>query len=105
MAATPLVRLGDPRGAMESSRALMFKIEGLPIVVRRSSRDNLEEALGRIATPAGEGGRACLDIYVDAARTAADASDSRSQAGGSLGPLDGVIVTIKDLFDVAGETT
>ena len=36
---------------------------------------------------------------------AADAADARSRAGMTLGPLDGTIVSIKDLFDVAGEVT
>jgi aspartyl-tRNA(Asn)/glutamyl-tRNA(Gln) amidotransferase subunit A len=65
----------------------------------------LEEALTRIADPKGEGARACLTVYSDAARGAADAADARARAGLSLGPLDGVIVSIKDLFDVAGEPT
>jgi aspartyl-tRNA(Asn)/glutamyl-tRNA(Gln) amidotransferase subunit A len=72
---------------------------------RRSSRDRLEEALLRIADPKGEGARACLTVYSDAARAAADAADARARTGLSLGPLDGVIVSIKDLFDVAGEAT
>ena len=70
-----------------------------------SYRDRLEQAFSRIADPAGEGRRACLTIYADAARAAADAADARAKAGNSLGPLDGVIVSIKDLFDVAGEVT
>ena len=70
-----------------------------------SCRDRLEQALSRIADPKGEGARACLTVYGDTARAAADASDARAARGGSLGPLDGVIVTIKDLFDVAGEPT
>ncbi len=69
------------------------------------ARDRLEQALERIADPAGEGARACLTIYPDSARTAADAADQRRRAGASLGPLDGVIVSIKDLFDVDGEPT
>jgi aspartyl-tRNA(Asn)/glutamyl-tRNA(Gln) amidotransferase subunit A len=44
-------------------------------------------------------------VYADAARAAADAADARAKAGISLGPLDGAIVSIKDLFDVAGEPT
>src|SRR5215468_4778626 len=68
-------------------------------------RDRLEQALARIADPKGEGARACLTVYGDAARAAADASDARSARGRSLGPLDGVVVSIKDLFDVAGEPT
>ena len=70
-----------------------------------SSRDRLEQALARIADPKGEGVRACLTVYEDAARAAADAADERARFGVSLGPLDGVIVSIKDLFDVAGEPT
>src|SRR3974390_1352990 len=68
-------------------------------------RDRLEQALARIADPKGEGARACLTVYGDAARASADASDARAARGRSLGPLDGVIVSIKDLFDVVGEPT
>jgi aspartyl-tRNA(Asn)/glutamyl-tRNA(Gln) amidotransferase subunit A len=70
-----------------------------------SARDRLEQALVRIADPNGEGGKACLTVYADAARAAADAADARAKNGVSLGPLDGAIVSIKDLFDVAGEPT
>ncbi len=70
-----------------------------------SCRDRIELALFRIAEPDGEGMRACLTVYSEAARAAADAADARSALGVSLGPLDGAIVTIKDLFDVAGEPT
>ena len=72
---------------------------------KRSARDRLEEALARIADPNGEGARTCLTVYVDSARAAADAADARARGGISLGPLDGTIVSIKDLFDVAGEPT
>ena len=70
-----------------------------------SCRDRLEQALNRIADPSGEGARACLTVYADQARAAADAADARAARGAPLGPLDGVIVTVKDLFDVAGEVT
>jgi aspartyl-tRNA(Asn)/glutamyl-tRNA(Gln) amidotransferase subunit A len=70
-----------------------------------SSRDRLEQALAKIADPNGEGVRACLTVYADAARAAADRSDARRKAGTTLGPLDGVVVSIKDLFDVTGEVT
>jgi aspartyl-tRNA(Asn)/glutamyl-tRNA(Gln) amidotransferase subunit A len=70
-----------------------------------SSRDRLEQALVRIADPTGEGAKACLTVYTEAARAAADAADARAKNGVSLGPLDGTIVSIKDLFDVAGEPT
>jgi aspartyl-tRNA(Asn)/glutamyl-tRNA(Gln) amidotransferase subunit A len=79
--------------------------QGQASVPKRSARDRLEEALARIADPKGEGKRACLTVYSDAARAAADAADARAHTGVSLGPLDGAIVSIKDLFDVAGEPT
>jgi aspartyl-tRNA(Asn)/glutamyl-tRNA(Gln) amidotransferase subunit A len=70
-----------------------------------SSRDRLEEALARIANPKGEGRVTCLTVYADAAREEAEAADQRARDGRTLGPLDGAILTIKDLFDVAGEPT
>ncbi len=70
-----------------------------------SCRDRLERALDRIADPKGEGARTCLTVYANTARAAADAADARAGFGISLGPLDGAIVSIKDLFDVAGEVT
>src|SRR5690242_8389486 len=70
-----------------------------------SCRDRLEHALFRIGDAKGEGARACLTVYQDAARMEADAADARARTGVSLGPLDGAIVSIKDLFDVAGEPT
>jgi len=68
-------------------------------------RERLEAALARIDDAKGEGTRACLIVYRESARAAAEAADARAKAGVSLGPLDGAIVSIKDLFDVAGEVT
>ena len=70
-----------------------------------SSRERLAAALERIDDPKGEGARACLTVYREAAQSAAEAADARAKAGITLGPLDGAIVTVKDLFDVAGEVT
>jgi aspartyl-tRNA(Asn)/glutamyl-tRNA(Gln) amidotransferase subunit A len=67
-------------------------------------RDKLETILARLAGRAADE-RVFLRIYEGAARDAADAADARRRAGITLGPLDGAIVSIKDLFDVAGETT
>jgi aspartyl-tRNA(Asn)/glutamyl-tRNA(Gln) amidotransferase subunit A len=72
---------------------------------KASARDRVEQALARIADLAGEGSRACLTVYADAALASADAADARAKAGQGLGPLDGAIVSIKDLYDVAGEVT
>jgi aspartyl-tRNA(Asn)/glutamyl-tRNA(Gln) amidotransferase subunit A len=72
---------------------------------RTSSRALVEAALARIADPAGEGKRVFLKVYAERARTAADAQDRLRQAGYVASPLAGLPVSIKDLFDVAGEQT
>ncbi|WP_404925431.1 amidase [Mesorhizobium sp. ORM16] len=70
----------------------------------QSVRDHLETILARLAARAGEE-RVFTKLYTEAARAAADASDARRRAGVRLGPLDGTIISIKDLFDVCGEAT
>lgn len=70
-----------------------------------SARERLDAALAKIDDPDGEGARACLTVYREQAIAAAEAADARARAGISLGPMDGVIVSLKDLFDVAGEVT
>ncbi|HEX5280223.1 MAG TPA: amidase [Micropepsaceae bacterium] len=74
-------------------------------MARSSARDHLEACLERIGDPRGEGARTCLTIYATEARAAADAADARARAGHALGPMDGKVVAVKDLFDIAGETT
>src|ERR1700733_9192565 len=70
-----------------------------------SSRARLEQALARINDPKGDGAKGCLTVYSEAPPAAPDAADARAGAGIPLGPLDGTIVSIKDLLDVAGEPT
>src|SRR6267154_1543202 len=70
-----------------------------------SSRDLVEMALARIADPDGEGPRTFIKIYADTARAAADAQDRLRRAGYVASPLAGLPVSVKDLFDVAGERT
>ena len=70
----------------------------------QSIRDRLEIILSRLANRAADE-KVYTKLYIEAAQAAADASDARKKAGVTLGPLDGAIVSIKDLFDVAGETT
>src|SRR5947208_1935876 len=71
----------------------------------RLARDHLEACLERISDPRGEGARTCLTVDATEARVAADAADARARSGQTLGPLDGKVLAIKDLFDVAGEIT
>jgi len=72
---------------------------------RTSSRKLLEQALARIDEASGEGARAFIHVYRDSARVAADAGDRLRARGIVPSPLAGVPVSIKDLFDVAGEVT
>jgi aspartyl-tRNA(Asn)/glutamyl-tRNA(Gln) amidotransferase subunit A len=72
---------------------------------RTTSRALVEAALARIADPAGEGARTFTKIYSEQARAAADAQDQLRRAGYVASPLAGLPVSIKDLFDVAGEVT
>ncbi|MBX8827285.1 amidase [Ochrobactrum sp. SFR4] len=75
-----------------------MKTEGTEL----SARQRLDAILTRLeerkATEA-----VYVKLYPDTARVEADAADQRAARGESLGPLDGKIVSIKDLFDVAGE--
>jgi len=72
---------------------------------KTSSRKLLEEALSRIADPSGEGARAFLKIYGDTAPAEAEFSDRLRAAGVRRSPVDGLPVSIKDLFDVGGDVT
>jgi aspartyl-tRNA(Asn)/glutamyl-tRNA(Gln) amidotransferase subunit A len=72
---------------------------------RTTSTDLTEQALARISDANGEGARVFTSVYADQARAAARAADTLRAAGVRRSPLDGVPVSVKDLFDVAGETT
>jgi len=64
-----------------------------------------EAALARSEDPQGEGAKVFTHIYHQQALQQAAASDARRKAGKPLSALDGIPVSIKDLFDVAGEST
>ncbi len=70
----------------------------------QSVRERLEKIFTRLDTGFSRA-NVFTKIYRDKARAEADAADSRRRAGLSLGPLDGAIVSIKDLFDIRGEVT
>jgi aspartyl-tRNA(Asn)/glutamyl-tRNA(Gln) amidotransferase subunit A len=72
---------------------------------RTTSRALVEAALARIADPAGEGRRTFISVDAERARRAAAAQDELRSAGYVASPLSGLPVSIKDLFDVAGERT
>jgi aspartyl-tRNA(Asn)/glutamyl-tRNA(Gln) amidotransferase subunit A len=72
---------------------------------RTTSRRLTEQALERIADPAGEGKRAFIQVHAASALAEADFSDRLRKGGVRRSPVDGLPVSLKDLFDVAGEVT
>src|SRR5476649_1070616 len=72
---------------------------------RTSSRELVEQALTRIADPAGEGARAFMKVYAEAARADAEQADRLRKAGIVRSAVDGLPVSVKDLFDVGGDVT
>jgi aspartyl-tRNA(Asn)/glutamyl-tRNA(Gln) amidotransferase subunit A len=69
-----------------------------------TSIELVSDCLARIADTGGEGSRAFLSVAADRARAEAEAQDAL-RASGAAGPLSGVPVGIKDIFDLAGEIT
>ena len=74
-------------------------------VGKTTSRQLVEDCLARIADPAGEGARAFIRVDADTARATADAMDTLRRAGRAPGPFAGIPFSIKDLADIAGQTT
>lgn len=64
-----------------------------------------EAALARAQDPTGEGARVFTRLDAERAGAAARASDLLRAAGIVRSPLEGVPVSIKDLFDVTGQVT
>jgi aspartyl-tRNA(Asn)/glutamyl-tRNA(Gln) amidotransferase subunit A len=88
-----------------SPRATVLQLAASLDAGKTTSRALVDEALTRIADPAGEGKRSFIKVYAETARQAADAQDSLRRAGYKASPLAGLPVSLKDLFDVAGERT
>ncbi len=72
---------------------------------RTTSRELVEHSLARIAAAYGEGPRAFLKVYEASARADADHADELRRRGVRRSPVDGLPVSLKDLFDVAGDVT
>jgi aspartyl-tRNA(Asn)/glutamyl-tRNA(Gln) amidotransferase subunit A len=70
-----------------------------------TSRALVEQCLARIADPNGEGSRAFIKVHADQARAMADAMDTLRRAGRAPSRHAGIPISLKDLFDIAGETT
>lgn len=72
---------------------------------RTTSRALVEAAYARIDDPAGEGKRTFIRVNRSRALAEAEASDTLRKAGIVPSPLAGIPVSVKDLCDIAGETT
>ena len=72
---------------------------------RTTSRELVEQALARIADPAGEGARAFIKVYAEQARAEAEHADRLRRSGLVRSPLDGLPVSVKDLYDIGGDVT
>jgi aspartyl-tRNA(Asn)/glutamyl-tRNA(Gln) amidotransferase subunit A len=70
-----------------------------------SSRELIEECLDKIQDAAGEGPRTFRTVNAESARKAADTIDQARKTGIEVPPFAGIPISIKDLFDVAGEVT
>ncbi len=85
-------------------KTLATKIASL-VSGQTTSRELVETSLAAAVDPAGEGARTFTRLYSASALHAADAIDKQYLCGGSKGPLLGLPISVKDLFDVAGEPT
>lgn len=72
---------------------------------RTTSAALVEEALARIADPAGEGSRAFMVVHEETARATASAMDALRKAGRAPSPYAGIPISVKDLYDEAGVTS
>ncbi len=72
---------------------------------RTTSRALVEASLSAIADAAGEGARCFLSVYEQTALAEAERVDAARGANLALPPFAGIPISIKDLFDVAGEVT
>ncbi|MBT9372285.1 amidase [Rhizobium sp. CSW-27] len=88
----------DHSATVESAAAALK--EGLV-----TARQLTEAALARINDPEGEGARVHVRRNDQRARKLAEASDAIRAGGHVRSALEGLPISVKDLFDLAGETT
>src|SRR5499433_4582947 len=69
------------------------------------SRGLVEQCLARITDQSGEGRRVLLKVHAEPALAAADYSDRLRARGPAPSPFAGIPLSIKDLFDIAGDVT
>jgi aspartyl-tRNA(Asn)/glutamyl-tRNA(Gln) amidotransferase subunit A len=72
---------------------------------RTSARKLVDQCLARIADASGEGARAFIHVYAEAAIEAAEAMDRLREVKAAPSRYAGIPVSIKDLFDIKGQVT
>ena len=72
---------------------------------RTSSRSLTRACLERIEDPRGEGRKAFLHVDKSAVLAQAEAMDLLRSSGAAPSPYAGIPISIKDLFDIAGQVT
>ncbi|PLC54591.1 amidase [Pollutimonas nitritireducens] len=85
--------------------ATILELQRLLATGATSSVELTKAALQRIAAPEGEGRRAFTDTYGEQAMATAQAADTLRAAGIVRSAIDGLPISVKDLFDVQGKTT
>jgi aspartyl-tRNA(Asn)/glutamyl-tRNA(Gln) amidotransferase subunit A len=85
-----------------------WTLEGLAGELREgktTSRELVEQALAKISDPAGEGVRAFIKVDAEGARATADFQDMLRRRNRQPSQFAGIPISVKDLFDLAGEVT
>ena len=72
---------------------------------RTTAVDLTRAALARASDPAGEGARVFTRLMADEALAQAQASDALRAAGLARSPVEGLPISVKDLFDIEGQPT
>ena len=70
-----------------------------------SSDSSTHRCLAAIAAPGGEGALAFTQVYRQTAHAEAAAADRRREHGSCSSGIDGMVIAVKDLFDVQGQIT
>lgn len=70
-----------------------------------TSRKLVDAAIAAIDDPSGQGAKTFIRRNDARARAMADASDLMRSVGQVRSPLEGIAISVKDLFDLAGEVT
>ncbi len=86
-------------------RSRILQLQDLLEKKQITSVELTEKALDCIADPLGEGAKTFIKVYKEQALAAAKASDELRQAGLKRSNLEGIPISIKDLFDYQGDIT